>query len=118
MLFSILSKDHRENWSNYVEKINRMKDKGLTNTMEIGGNHFGIDSDFLLFTQFEELSSEWHDLIQAGYFDISEMERKEDFSEEEWKEIRQDHILESFEENDFKTILKFKNGKVRTFIHF
>lgn len=54
MRFSVYSKDHKESWDDYSERLAEIKAAGFSVMTEVSGDCIGIDGDFMVFTNQEE----------------------------------------------------------------
>lgn len=105
--FMIISKDFKESWSKYSEIMTKIKQLGLIHSIEHGGDEFGIDEDYMVFSDSKELYNHSSNLIQAAIFELEE----EPVEEEDKMETEGEPILSHFEKDQKGNfILHFKNG--------
>lgn len=89
MRFSVLSKDHKETWADYLDQIQWAKDLGLEYSIDISGMVFGIDADYLVLADEPIPEDLAINLVQSSIFDILNLEEDSEESVE---------VLEKFEE--------------------
>jgi hypothetical protein len=121
--FCIHSKDFKENWDDHKERIEQIVAAGFPVQQEVSGEAFGIDSDFLIFTE-EELPTEalklLTEVVENDLFFWDEIKHTD--SEAELTSIRAQikHIVDvtTTVENGYEVdTIELENGDILKFVN-
>lgn len=121
--FCIHSKDHKENWDDHKERIEQIIAAGFPVQQEYSGEPFGIDSDYLIFTEEELPSEALHlltEVVENDLFFWDEIKHTD--SEAELTSIRAQikHVVDvtTTVENGYEVdTIELENGDILKFVN-